>query len=142
MSHGPLFQAEPEAVAHDDNALRQVLFALGQLQTGVERLREDFTDERRSASESRAAVHRRLDEQARDISEMKTTLATTKIAMDAVGKDHSDVIKPAVAEWKQMKSIGTGVVALLALGGLSIGAALMWAGETAVTTLRHWLRIT
>jgi hypothetical protein len=40
-----------------------------------------------------------------------------------------------------MKTIGLGFAGLLALGGISLGAMLAYASDTAVNAVRHWLRI-
>lgn len=132
-------------------SLDDVLLALGRLQEGVEQLREDFRDEKQTAHESRAVIHRRLDEQARDIASLKTDVAIAgkveaqvrdevKALGDKVDANHATV-GPHVEDWKRMKAVGVGLVGLLAVGGLSVGAMLTWASETAITTIRHWLRI-
>lgn len=122
--------------------LNSILLKLGQLQAGVDMMRDDFADEKRSAAESRAAVHRRLDDQAKDIGEIRTCIALVSTKVDDAARHNEEVVKPAVADWKQMKSIGIGFVGLLALGGLSVGGFVVWAGEAAVNSVRHWLRIT
>ena len=125
---------------------------LGRTLAGVEQLRRDFDDEKNAARESRAAIHRRLDEHADDIGRLRTDV-TIMGHVDAQLRDEVKALAetveenqksaaPSLAEWKTMKRVGLGVSGLLALGGLSVGAALVWAGDTAVTWARHWLRIT
>ena len=132
-------------------SLDDVLLALGRVQEGVEQLREDFRDEKQTAHESRAALHRRLDEQASDIASLKTDVkvaglveAQVRDEVRAIGEKvdaNQAAIGPHVDDWKRMKAVGVGLVGLLAVGGLSVGAMLTWASETAITTIRHWLRI-
>lgn len=52
-----------------------ILRALGRLEEGVKRIREDFQEEKHNAHESRAVIHARLDSQARQIGHLDTTVA-------------------------------------------------------------------
>lgn len=124
---------------------------LGRLEEGVRQLREDFKEEKETAHESRAVIHRRLDEHVEVISGIKTDVAIAA-KVDAQVRDelkalkvtvdgNRDAIQPSIDEWARMKTIGIGIVGLLALGGLSVGAALVWMGDAAVTAVRHWLKI-
>lgn len=126
----------------DADILNRIMLSIGQLQAGVDLLRDDFSDEKRSAAASRAAVHSRLDDQAKDIGEIRTCIALVSTKVDDTARHNEEVVKPAVADWKQMKSIGIDFVWLLALGGLSIGGIIAYAGEAAISAVRHWLRIT
>lgn len=129
--------------------LNDVLLAVGRLQEGVDRLREDFTEEKQSAAASRSTVHRRLDEQAAEIAEVKSDIginamitAQAREEVKALGgaiTQHKDDIQPAIEDWRRMKTLGTGLAGLLAIGGLSVGAALTWAGEATAATVRRWL---
>lgn len=131
--------------------LNDVLLAVGRLQEGVDRLREDFTEEKQSAAASRATVHRRLDEQASDIAEVKTDIgihamitAQAREEVKSLGgtiAQHKSEVQPSIEEWKRMKTLGIGLAGLLALGGLSFGALLTWAGEATAETIRRILRI-
>ncbi|MDX8492926.1 DUF1515 family protein [Mesorhizobium sp. VK22B] len=126
-------------------SLEDIFLALGELKGGVEQLRRDFQEEKRSAQESRAGVHRRLDEQAEEIAKVRTDVAvdgeiTAQVRNEV--KSLKEAVNPSLEDWKRMKALGIGIAGLLALGGLSFGAFLMWAGDAAVTAVRHWLRIT
>lgn len=132
-------------------SLEDVMLALGRVQEGVDRLREDFQNEKNMAHESRAVIHRRLDEQAAEIGSLKTNVAVAGMVeaqvrdeIKALGvrvdTNHA-AITPSVEEWKRIRNIGIGITGLIAIGGLSVGAVLTWASETAVTTIRHWLKI-
>lgn len=131
--------------------LEDVLLALGRVQAGVDRLTNEVAEDRRNASESRAVIHRRLDEQAAEIGKLNTTVALAgqvdaqmrdevKALATQVDKNQKEVL-PSVEEWKRMKAIGIGLGGLLAIGGLSLGSLLLWAGEMFWNWLRHMLRI-
>lgn len=67
-------------MASNDDILRALGRVEGRL-TGIEEsvslLREDLSDEKDNAHESRAVIHRRLDDQANRISHLDTTVAIT-----------------------------------------------------------------
>lgn len=52
-----------------------------------------------------------------------------------------DNAQPTLEEWRRIRAIGIGLVGLLAIGGMSVGAAAVWAGEWLVNMVRAWLRI-
>jgi predicted PP-loop superfamily ATPase len=131
--------------------LSDVMLALGKVQESVDRLRADFQDEKRSAHESRSVLHSRLDEQMGEIASLKTDVAISAgvdvtvreqiKALKATVEANHAAVQPSIEEWKHMKAMGIGLVGLLALGGLSLGAVLMWMSDAAVTAVRHWLKI-
>ncbi len=132
----------------DGDVMGQILVKLGELGSSFGQLREDFNDEKTAARDNRATLHRRMDDQARDIADIKTDVALSLQAVgdiskkqDEVAKTQSTVIMPAVAEWQDMKKTGVRIVGLLALGGVTVGAAATWFSDQAVTVVRHWLRI-
>lgn len=128
-----------------------IMLALGRVQEGVDRLRDDFQDEKRMAHESRAVIHQRLDQQAQQIAHMETTIAISgqidsQIRGEIQGlketvQKNQATVTPALEEWKRMKTLGVGFSGLVAFSGLTIGAIIAWAGESALTTIRHWLKI-
>jgi len=135
-----------------------ILRALGRVEgrlTGIEEsvslLREDVSDEKDNAHESRSVIHRRLDEQMRQINlldkvvEISSGVDATlreeiKNLRDTVDKNHA-ATQPALEEWRRMKSIGYGISGLIAFAGLTVGAIVTWASDGAVSALRHWLKI-
>jgi hypothetical protein len=62
------------------------MLALGRLQEGMDRRRSDFQEEKRDAHDSRAVIHRRLDEQADQIGHLETTV-TIRGEVDAQLQD-------------------------------------------------------
>ena len=119
----------------------EVLVRLGELSASVQHLLRDFGDEKIAARDNRAAMHRRLDEQARELSALKAELTLSRRAVEDMARTQSETVLPAVGEWRDMKTTGLRIVGVLAIGGVSIGASLAWFSDQAVSLLRHWLRI-
>ncbi|MBY5357262.1 DUF1515 domain-containing protein [Rhizobium leguminosarum] len=135
-----------------------ILRALGRVEgrlTGIEesvsRLREDLSDEKDNAHESRSVIHRRLDEQARQIHLLDMTVTVSsnvdsqireeiKTLKETVDKNH-DAVAPTLEEWKKMKTLGYGISGLIAFAGLTIGGVVAYMSDGAVSALRHWLKI-
>lgn len=135
-----------------------ILRALGRVEgrlTGIEEsvslLREEVGDEKDNAHHSRSVIHRRLDEQAKQISHLDTTMAISggvdatlreeiKNLKETVDRNHA-ATQPALEEWRRMKTIGYGISGLIAFAGLTVGAIITWASDGAVSALRHWLKI-
>jgi hypothetical protein len=128
-----------------------IMLALGKLQEGVTLLRIDFQDEKRMAHESRAVIHQRLDSQVQQIAHMETTIAVSgqidaqvrgeiQGLKDTVEKNQ-EAVSPTIAEWRRMKTLGLGIAGLIAMAGLTIGGIVAYMSETAVSGIRHWLKI-
>ncbi|MDF2618610.1 MAG: hypothetical protein K0S00_1269 [Xanthobacteraceae bacterium] len=97
-------------------------------------------------------VLRRQDHIADELGELKVAVHVdvqvsaqhrdqSEARFEAIERTLSQEIKPQTEEWKRMKTIGLGFAGLLALGGISFGAMLAYASDTAVNAVRHWLRI-
>ncbi|PKR87412.1 DUF1515 domain-containing protein [Pleomorphomonas diazotrophica] len=130
----PLFQ--------DADPTNEVLLRLGELSASVQHLLSDFGDEKIAARDNRAAVHRRLDEQARELSALKTELTLSRQVVEDLARTQGETVLPAVADWRDIKATGLRLVGVLAIGGVSLGATLAWFSDQAVALLRHWLKIT
>lgn len=129
----PLFQ--------DTDPTGEILIKLGELGASVEHLLRDFADEKTAARDNRASVHRRLDEQAQGLAEVKTELALSRQVVETLAKAQAETVLPAVDDWQGMKRTGLTIVGLLALGGVSVGATMAWFSDQASMLVRHWLRI-
>jgi len=122
----------------------EILQALGRLQEGVDRLREDFQEEKALAHESRAKLHSRLDDQAKEIAHLETTVAISgEIDAQIRGKieDLKETVEPQIEEWKRIKTLGMGISGLLVVAGITVGGIIVSASDAAVTAIRAWLRI-
>lgn len=96
----------------------------------VAQLRKDVGDEKANAHESRAVIHRRLDEQGAQINLLDKAVVINsgvdaqvrdelKSIKETVQKNH-DAVQPTLEEWKRLKSLGYGVSGLIAFAGLTI----------------------
>lgn len=117
----------------------------------LEQLRDDFRDEREASRQSRSKLHERVDGMADDVGAIRGDIqilgevdgqirGEVQSLRDTVEANQKNV-QPTVDEWRRIRAIGLGIVGLLAIGGVSLGAALAWAGEGVVSAVRHWLRI-
>jgi predicted nuclease with TOPRIM domain len=113
----------------------------------MEQLRDDFQDEREASRQSRTKLHERVDGISDDIGAIRGDIrilgevdGQVRGEVQALSK-RVDNAQPTLEEWRRIRAIGIGLVGLLALGGMSVGAALAWAGEGVVNAIRQWLRI-
>ena len=131
--------------------LHEIMHTLGRLEEGVKNIRDDFQEEKESAHESRAVIHRRLDDHAKQMAKTDETIAIAgfvdaqirdevRALQETVKKNHEEV-EPSLSEWRRIKLLGAGVGGLLLLFGISVGAVITWASDTASQLVRHWLKI-
>lgn len=138
-------------VATSNDLLHEIMRTLGRVEEGLDRIREDFQEEKESAHESRAVIHRRLDDHAKQMAKTDETIAIAghvdaqirdevRTLSETVKSNHEEV-QPALAEWRRIKILGTGVGGLLLMLGISVGAVITWASDTASSLVRHWLKL-
>ena len=53
----------------------------------------------------------------------------------------TDDIKPQTDSLKQMKLVGIGFLSIVGMGGMTLGGMLVYAGDSVVVWLRHWLKL-
>jgi len=134
-------------MASNDDIMR----VLGRLEEGVSRIREDFSEEKESAHESRAVIHRRLDEHAQTVGKLETTVAISgqveaqlrdQIAAleERMKRNHAEVT-PTIEEWKRIKTLGWGVSSLLVIAGVSAASITAVAWDWFIAVVRQWLRV-
>lgn len=140
--------ASNEDIMH---AIGKLEGSLSGINESVAQLRKDFGDEKANAHESRAVIHKRLDDQAKQIYHFDTTVAISagvdaqireeiKTLKETVQNNHASV-QPALEEWRRMRTIGIGISGLIAFAGLTIGGIITYVGDGAVSAIRHWLKI-
>ncbi|NTG01889.1 hypothetical protein G6L30_17375 [Agrobacterium rhizogenes] len=59
---------------------------------------------------------------------------------ETVEKNHKEVA-PSLSEWRRIKILGTGFGGILLLLGISVGAIVTWASDTASSMVRQWLKL-
>lgn len=117
---------------------------LGEIKAGVERLREDFSDEKVLSKENRTIIHKRLDEQAEKVTKIEAGFETMQRDIEEVKSAlsvHQAEITPTIAEWKRLKIMGMTISGMIALAGLSLGTLIATASDLVVAWIRHWLKI-
>lgn len=134
-------------MASNDDIMR----VLGRLEEGVSRIREDFSEEKESAHESRSVIHRRLDEHAQTVAKLETTVAISGqveaqlrdqiAALEERVKKHHAEVSPTIEEWKRIKTLGWGVSSLLVIAGVSAASIAAVAWDWFIAVVRHWLRV-
>jgi hypothetical protein len=131
--------------------MHEIMRSLGRLEEGVERIRDDFQEEKESAHESRAVIHKRLDEHAKQMAKTDETIAISglvdaqlrdqiKALEETVKRNHDEVV-PSLSEWRRIKILGAGFGGILLLLGISVGAIVTWASDTASSIVRQWLKL-
>ena len=115
--------------------LNDVMLALGRVQEGVDRLREDFTEEKASAAISRKSIYERHDDLSQELIRLKADVQGIGQKVDL----HKSEIQPSLEDWRRIKNLGLGVTGVLALGGLSVGAMLSMGMDAFKAAVRHWL---
>lgn len=113
----------------------------------IEQMREDMAAEREASRESRARTHERIDQVVDRLGRIDTTIALAG-EVDAQVRNELDALKttvagvtPTVDEWRTVKTIGKWGAGALLTGGAGLGVFLAAAGDSAVSAIRHWLRI-
>ncbi|UFW65275.1 DUF1515 domain-containing protein [Rhizobium laguerreae] len=139
--------------SNDDilRALGRVEGRLTGMKENVALLRNEVGEEKANAHDFSAVIHKRLDEQARQINYLDTRVAISGGADEHIREEikslketvekNQEAVGPALEEWKRMKTIGYGISGLIAFAGLTIGGIIAYASDGAVAALRHWLKI-
>lgn len=127
----------------DDNTQRSLGRLEGQMTEVLSMLK--------ASNESRSRLHERVDEVSDRLGKIEGDIAILGQvdgqirgevqALAAKVDQNQKEAQPTIDEWRRIRAIGIGLVGLLALGGMSVGAALAWAGESVVNAIRSWLRI-
>jgi len=122
----------------------ELALILGRLDANVAGLLSDAAEEKDYSRRNRQHMHKRMDEQAERIAQIETSLKISALDIGDVKtalETHQKDVLPSVADWKRMKALGLGIAGVIALGGLSIGSLIVWAGDTTAQVLRHWLKL-
>lgn len=139
--------------SNDDilRALGRVEGRLSGIEESVSLLREDVSDEKDNAHESRTVIHRRLDEQMRQINlldkivEISSGVDVTlreeiKALRETVIINHA-AVQPTIEEWKKLKTLGSGISGAIALSGLTVGTIIAVYGKAAFISFLSWFKV-
>ena len=128
--------------------MSDVMLALGHLQEGVDRLREDFTEEKASAAISRRSIYERHDDLSRELAKLKGDVvsvghigAQTRDEVQSLGgrvDQNKKDIQPSLEDWRRIKTLGLGITGILAIGGVTVGAMLSMGVDAFKAVMRHW----
>lgn len=120
------------------------------LRRQMEDLKTMVREDSHKASESRAAVHRRLDEHAEQLGHLESTVAISghidaqlRDKIDELKDDlgtHQKRVEPFIEDLRRMRLVGWGITGLIALAGLTFGSLIVWANEATRALLKYWLR--
>lgn len=128
-----------------------LLEMLKQQAESIEALRQTVALGHEKSSDSRSKLHERIDEVGERLGKIEGDIrilgqvdgqvrSEVQALAAQVAKNQADA-QPTIDEWRRIRAIGIGIVGLLALGGVSIGAMFAWAGESVINWARHILRI-
>lgn len=113
---------------------RDIAIMVGSVEAGLRLLTQFVMDDRERAADSRAAIHRRLDDQTArmtDIEKAVTKLENLEERLVSVEADAKVI--------RQIKTIGGIVSFMLVSLGVSVAGVLLWASDFARTSVLHWL---
>jgi hypothetical protein len=108
-----------------------------------------------SADDSRKVLYEKLDAQSQVIGDIgfavkvaaevatqaREEVKASKVEFNTALDLLNEGLKPVLAQWRTANSIGKVLIALLAAGGISLTAFVIWAGDLLTTAIRHWLGI-
>lgn len=116
--------------------LGELVAGMRSLQDSIKRVEEQSRRSEDKSDQSRAAVHRRMDEMVvrvsgieqtmvvvkEDVSEMKPTVAALD---DTVSVMETDVkgMKPVTDDVKRWKLMGIGALGMIGIGGIALGVS-------------------
>ncbi|MDB5523887.1 MAG: hypothetical protein JWM58_1650 [Rhizobium sp.] len=105
-----------------------VNFQLGKLLGEVSNLREDVRRSEDKSDQSRAAMHRRMDD-------IVTKVGGLEISASAAAADIADM-KPVTEDVRKWKLMGMGALGVVGLGGAALGVTLAGAFDQIMKLLR------
>jgi hypothetical protein len=109
--------------------------------------RLDFAEAKSDDRNSRAAMRDNMEELVSRVGKLETSVAVIGKVMaqdrdaTAANTEALQTITPTVDQWHRMVRTGYGIVGLLGLGGISLGAGIVWWSDHIVAFLRWVLRI-
>lgn len=122
--------------------MHEIMRILGRLEEGQDRMRADFEGEKIASRDSRSRVHIKLEKIEEDVGIVGQVAAQARDKADAVEKQVTEDVRPAVDDFKRLRTIGFVGVTVLGLAFTTFGITLATVGDGIIQSIRHWLRIT
>ena len=132
-----------------DEVLRSISRALGRVEEGISRLRQDFTDEKAAAAISRKNLYQRQDDLTEEMARLREQDLSFRHSSDTLRDelqglrkslgDFKSEVQPPIEEFKRLKNLGAGIGTILAMVGIGIGTIIASGVEAAKELLRSWL---
>lgn len=113
---------------------------LGEITASLRAIAVAFEDERDHAAQSRATIHRRLDEVVDRVSGIEGKMAVRIVADEAL-KARLGGVETTAEEWRQILQTGRTIGWIVTALGLTSAAALAWAADAVRAAVSHWLRL-
>lgn len=131
-----------------EEALREIMRALGRLEQGQDRQRGDFESEKLATRESRLRSYTQLEKIEEDVgivgkvaAQARDEASTARSEAAAVKKLVDDDVKPVTDEIKQMKLRGIGALWAIGILATAFGFSVATFGEGIIAAIRAWLKI-
>ncbi len=116
----------------------------------LDRFEIELSEDRKATSESRGRMYERIEETSARVVEVEKTVivaggvvAQQRDVISGLKKTFDEEVKPTLAEWTRLKTLGWGMRVVLVSAGVSIGvfgAAFLWFGETIGPIIRRMLK--
>jgi len=103
--------------------LDDISVAIGEMWSEVAGLRRDFQASETRANDHRNGVHKRMDDLAVEVGDIKADVAAAAGTIEGVKSD-MDGMKPVTDEVRRWKQMGIGALAVVGMGGAALGYAL------------------
>ncbi|MCM2434117.1 DUF1515 family protein [Agrobacterium rosae] len=128
--------ASPEVDAAMHRQLGELTAGMRSLQESMKRVEEQSRRSEDKSDQSRAAVHRRMDDMVHrvsgieqtvavvkeDVSEMKPTVEALDETVSTMEKDVKGM-KPVTDDVKRWKMMGMGALGMIGIGGIALGVS-------------------
>lgn len=128
-------------MAISEDSFREIMLALGRLEEGMERQREDFESEKIETRQSRLSTSNKLDKIEEDVAIVGKTAAQARDKADSVERVVIDDVRPVTDEIKRAKLKGIGALWAVGIIATLFGVSIASIGEHAINLIRSFLRI-
>lgn len=107
-------------------ALHEINRTLGMMTASVDELRRDFAASEIKQDQSRANIHRRLDDLVDHVGEIEATVANVSARVAQIEVEMSKTVMPVIADVTAWKQRGVGALVVAGMAGSAFGAAIAY----------------